>query len=855
LSTVYEIGPLVLDPQTRVLMNAGAPVALGARGVAVLAALVVHAGECVPKAEIMDAAWPGLVVEEANLAVQISAIRRALGCVPGGDRWIETLARRGYRFVGPVATISDRRPVAPALSDRTRTNLPQVLTSFVGREREVAEIKRLLPATRLLTLTGTGGIGKTRLALQAAAEVLDAYADGVWFVDLAPLLDPAMVSSAVAQVLGVKESAQQPLLNSLCEYLRDQQVLIILDNCEHVLGACADLVDTLLRETARTSIVATSRESLRAAAERTYALDVLTLPDPTADAARIERSDAVQLFVDRARQHRPRFDLGGSRARAVATLCIRLDGLPLALELAAARVAVIPVEEIVRLLDQRFRLLTRGNGNEVPRQQTLRAMIDWSYDLLDEAEKHLFARLSVFAGGWTVAAAEAVCAGEPIGRDDVVYLLIALIEKSLVVVDESGDRYRMLETVREYARDKLNASGNGEAISEQHRDFFLKLAEEADPELLGPKQAEWLARLDDEHDNMRAALARSVLATGNAEGLRLCLALQRFWLTRGHLVEGVDWCSRVLAKSDPAEQTPELAKVINVAGKLAYYQSDYSRARTHYEKSLAIWRHLGDRRGIGNALNNLGIMVREQGDLSGARALSEESLAILREQGDRRGMIGPLFNLGMVAHDQGDLESAQTRSVEALAIARALGDRSVVAMVLGYLGQVMNAQGKRVAARTHLEDSLAILRDLGEQTGTATSLGTLGNMSLDEGDYPEAASYFSESLKIRHALGYLRGVATSLEGLASVIAGQGAALPAARILAAAERLREDVGSPPPPNERPGFDRRIAALQAAIGDEGAFARAWAEGRAMLLEQAIDLALDTAVQSTTNSVWTN
>lgn len=852
---VFDLGTLRLDADAGVLTQGGAPLALGARGVAVLAALVTRAGEYLPKADIIEAAWPGLVVEEANLAVQISAIRRALACVPGGDGWIETLARRGYRFAGPVVAVADRTATAFALSDRTRTNLPQVLTSFVGREREVAEIKQQLPMTRSLTITGTGGIGKTRLALQAAAEVLDAYRDGVWFVDLAPMQDPELVVSALAQVLGVKESAQQPLLKSLRDFLRSKELLIVLDNCEHLLVASADLVDTLLRETANVSVVATSREPLRVGQERTFPLGALPLPDPKADAARIARSDAVQLFVDRARQHRPKFDLEGPRAGAVAAICIRLDGLPLALELAAARIAVLPAEEIERLLDQRFRLLTRGDGN-LPRQQTLSAMIGWSYELLDNAEQQLFARLSVFAGGWTLAAAQAICAGELIAQDELVYVMIALIEKSLVVTDEDGDRYRMLETVREYAREKLNASGNAEAVSEQHRDHFLALAEEADPELLGPEQAEWLARLDDEHDNMRAALARSVLATGNAEGLRLCFALQRFWLTRGHIVEGVEWCSRVLAKSDPAEQTPELAKVINVAGKLAYYQSDYSRAQAHYEKSLAIWRHLADRKGIGNALNNLGIMVREQGDLSGARALSEESLAILREQGDQRGMIGPLFNLGMVAHDQGDLESARTRSEEALAIARALGDRSVVAMVLGYLGQVMNAQGERAAARTHLDESLAILRELGEQTGTATSLGTLGNMSLDHGDYPEAASYFSESLKIRQALGYLRGVATSLEGLASVVAGQGGALPAARILAAAERLREDVGSPPAPNERPGFDRRIAAVQEAIGDEGAFARAWAEGRAMSLEQAIDLALDTAVQPTTNADgWTS
>ena len=342
---LYEMGPLRLDPAARVLTHGGEPVALGARGVAVLTALVSRADEHVAKAEIMDAAWPGLVVEEANLAVQISAIRRALDEFgrrrldrDAGTAWLP-LCRTGDRNTGG-------RSERPEVTDRARTNLPQVLTSFVGREREIAEIKRLLPTTRLLTLTGTGGIGKTRLALQAAAEVLDAYRDGVWFVDLAPLTDPALVPSALAQVLGVKESAGQPMLKTLCEYLRAKELLLVLDNCEHVLGASADLVDALLRDTARVSVAATSRESLRVGAERTFPLDVLPMPDPKSAAATIARSDAVQLFVDRARQHRPRFDLEGPRARAVAEICVRLDGLPLALELAAARVAVLPVEEI-----------------------------------------------------------------------------------------------------------------------------------------------------------------------------------------------------------------------------------------------------------------------------------------------------------------------------------------------------------------------------------------------------------------------------------------------------------------------------------------------------------------------------
>ena len=416
--SLYEIGPLRLDPEARVLTHAGAPLALGARAIAVLTTLVGQAQEYVSKAAILDAAWPGLVVEEANLAVQISAIRRALARVPGGDGWIETLARRGYRFVGPVVAVAD--PRAAATVDRTRTNLPQLLTSFVGRERELAELKQRLPSTRMLTLTGTGGIGKTRLALQAAAEVREAYRDGAWFVDLSPLVDPTLVPSAVAQVLGVKEAAGQPLQATLCAHLRGKEVLLILDNCEQVLAAVADLAEELLRATAKVTLVATSREPLHVGGEHIYPVTALPVPGRTTDAKGIARSDAVQLFVERAKAHRPSFDLEGSRARAVADICVRLDGIPLALELAAARVAVLPVEQIVRLLDQRFRLLSSGSRSDVPRHQTLRAMLDWSYDLLDENEQKLLARFSVFAGGFTLAAAEVVAAGDTIAKDDVV---------------------------------------------------------------------------------------------------------------------------------------------------------------------------------------------------------------------------------------------------------------------------------------------------------------------------------------------------------------------------------------------------------------------------------------------------
>jgi len=802
MSIVYEIGPFRLNPVARVLTYAGAPVALGARGVAVLAVLVGRVNEYVDKAAILDSAWPGLVVEENNLAAQISAIRRALARVPGGEDWIETLARRGYRFVGPVTEIAPP-PVAPPAADRERTNLPQVLTSFVGRERELAEIKQRLPRTRLLTLTGTGGIGKTRLAVQAAAEVLDAYRDGVWFVDLAPLTDPALMPSALARVLNVKESPGRPMASAMCSHLRTKEVLLVLDNCEHVLEASARLAEVLLRETAHVTIVATSREPLRIGAERTYPMGALPLPDPHADAQLIARSDAVQLFVERARQYRPSFDLREQRARAVAEICIRLDGIPLALELAAARTAVLQVEHVARLIDQRFRLLTSGSRSELPRHQTLRAMIDWSYDLLDEAEKALFARLSVFAGGWSLAAAEVVAAGEAIARHDVVYLLIALVEKSLVVADDGGERYRLLETVREYARERLSETQDTEAVRERHRDYFLALAEEAEAALIGVEQAAWLRRLEEEHDNMRSALEWSLVETGTEGGLRLCGALHQFWWMRGHLAEGERWCARVLANVHVAEHPREHAKVLHAAGTLAYFQGDYRAARALLEESLATRRHLGERKAIAHTLNNLGNVARQHGDFASARSLLEESLIIRRELGDSFGLASSLNNLGLVAYYQAD-----------------------------YPG-----------ARALFEESRAISRDLGDRRGVAYSVINLGLVACQQHDYPVAGSLFEECLTISRELRDRYGIAFSLEGRAAVIAALGNSARAPRVWGAAQRLREEIGLPLPPNQRPAHDARVAAARAAFGDKAAFDRAWEEGRASTLNQAIELALET------------
>ena len=836
---LYEIGPLQLDPEARVLTHAGAAVPLGARGVAVLTALVSCANQYVEKSAILDAAWPGLVVEEANLAVQISAIRRALALVPGGEGWIETLARRGYRFVGPVKEIA-ARSVALHVANRGRTNLPESLTSFIGRERELAEIKQTLPTSRLMTLTGTGGLGKTRLAQQAGVEMLDAYRDGVWFVDFSPLADPALVPSALARVLQVKETPGQPLLTMLCNHLRTWEALLILDNCEHVLDGCARLIETLLREVPHVTVLATSREALHLSGERVYALSPLPLPDPQAEAKAIARSDAVQLFIERARQRRPSLDLDGHRARVVAEICIRLDGIPLALELAAARVAVLPVEQILRLLTERFRLLTSGDPSR-PRHQTLRAMLDWSYELLDDSERNLLARLSVFVGGWTLQSANQVCSGTPVNTDDVVYVLIGLIEQSMVVVDEDGDRYRMLETVRQYARERLLESGEAQAWSERHLAYFVALAEEAEPELNGPQQGDWLQRLELEHDNLRSALAESADAADAGSGMRLASACWRFWLIRGYAREGLGWLSAMLGVASNRPPTADRAKALLAAGTMAKTISDYGMARTLYEEALSISRELGLQRRGAAALGNLGMVAAEQGDYPAARACHEQSLAMWRKLGDRLGIARDLIALGNVVHAQGDELAARALYEESLTIERELGDRRGTAVALHCLGLVAYYRNEFSAARSLLEQASAIRREIGELNGFASTLNTLGMVAYEQGDYTSSRTLLTESLAMRRDLFDRSGIAECLESLAGLAFASDRPEVGARLGGHAARLRGEIGSCDTPSERARYDRRIALARTAFGKDAAFDLAWQEGHAMTLDQAIDYAL--------------
>jgi non-specific serine/threonine protein kinase len=835
MRTIYGLGPFRLDPEAGVLTHDGVATALGARGVAVLAALVTRANECVQKSALLDTAWPGLVVEEANLAVQISAIRRALALAPGGEGWVETLARRGYRFVGPVEEMA-ARSVAPLLTDPKRTNLPEPLTSFVGRERELAEIKQRLPTTRLVTLTGIGGLGKTRLAQQVAAEVLDAYRDGVWFVDLAPLGDPALVPSTLARVLQVKEAAGQALLTALCDHLRTRETLLIFDNCEQVLDGCARLTEALLRDAARVTVMATSREALHLAGESAFPLSPLPLPDSRADAKSIARSAAVQLFIERARQHRPRFDLERQPARVVADICVRLDGIPLALELAAARVAVLPVEQILRLLTERFRLLT-GGDRDLPRHQTLRAMLDWSYDLLDDTERKLFARLSVFAGGWTLEAATQVCGGEPITQDDLVYVLIGLIEQSLVVAEEDGDRYRMLETVRQYARDRLLETGDEEQWRDRHLAYFLALAEEAQPKLNGAEQGSWLERLERELDNLRSALTWATDVDA-VSGMRLASACMRFWLVRGYVREGLGWLTAMLSAAPASPTTVHRANAVAVAATMARATSDFPKATTLYEEALSLSRELGDRHGVAAALGNLGMVSYDQGDYSAATARHEESLAIWRELGDQRGIARTLIALGNIVYSQGDQLKAESLYEQSLAIERELGDQRAIAIVLNNLGMVAEYHRRDYpAARRLHEEALAIRRELGDRWGIANSLLNLGTTAFEQQDYVSARMQLTESLSMQRELVDRIGIVGSLEALAALGFVTGQIEAGARLCGHAARLREDLGAPSPSWERLRYDRQVASGRALLGNDVAFDEAWQEGRSMTLEQAL------------------
>ena len=720
------------------------------------------------------------------------------------------------------------------------------MTSFIGRGKQIAQIDALLRKNRLLTLTGTGGSGKTRLSLQVAAESLTQFRDGAWFVELAPIADPGLVAKTTAAALGVMEKRAQPIGETLVDHVKDLRLLLVLDNCEHVLDACATLVDMLIRRCPNVRILASSREALGIVGEQIYRVPSLSLPDPKRSFTReiLDTYESAQLFVDRARRIRPEFEVTSQTAPALASVCCRLDGIPLALELAAACVRTLSLEEIDRKLDQRFSFLTRGSRTALPRQQTLQALVDWSYELLNPSEQQLLQRLSVFAGGWTEDAAVHVCTGDLVPPERVFDLLTSLANKSLVVWSDAdgGSRYRLLETMRQYARDKLLEGGDEEKFRQRHRDHYLTLAEELAPKLSGAEQAKWLQQLAEEQDNLRAALEWSLVAAQAEGGLRLCGALQRFWGTRAHFSEGRDWCERMLGKVGGQAHTLERSRALHAAGFLAHYQGDYSAARARYEESLAIRKELDDRAGVAAIFNNLGNVALELGDYASARTMLEESLVIARELGDQLAIANALGNLGVVADKQEDYRTAVPLYEEALAIRRRMGDRLTIAISLNNLGNIAFEQRDVASSRRLHEEGLAIRRELGDRRGIALSLGNLAGLAFEQRDFGAVRALGTESLTIARELGDMRQVAYLLEGLAGVAAALGDVLHAARVWGAAERLRETIGTPVSGFGGLDRDETVAAARAALGED-AFDRAWKEGRELSGDEAVALALGT------------
>jgi predicted ATPase len=674
------------------------------------------------------------------------------------------------------------------------------------------------------------------------------------------------------------------LSQTLVDHLRHKHLLLLLDNAEHLLGACALLADAVLRQCAAVTIVATSRELLGVPGEVAYRVPSLSLPEPDGDADAAIDCEAVRLFAERVRLHRPHFALTAENARAIAAICRRLDGIALAIELAAARARSMSVDDIGRRLDQRFALLTGGSRTVPPRQQTLRAAVDWSFDLLGDAERAAFCAISVFVGGFTLQAAEHVCAGDAPAAHDVLDLLASLADKSLVVIDERADatRYRLLETMQQYASERARALFADAPWQRRHLAHFLALAQEAEPRLTAADQQAWLDRLEIEHDNVRAALARSTEIFADADtGLRLAAAVARFWLVRGYLAEGRSWFSRLLGAAssvDPATR----ARALNWAGIFAWKQGDYDAANARYDESLAIRRRLGDRKGAGAVLNNQGLLAYEQGDYRSARVLHEQSLAIDRELGDRWGVAVSLIHLASLATMQGDYATARALNDESLATFRELGDRGHIANAIRSLAHLHSQQGDDDAARALYEESLAVCRELGDRSGiagalyglgvsarhagdvgsarelldesvaiyrelgdregTAKALSALGQVATASGDAASARTMQRESLAIYRGLSDRCGIAAAMEALAATMLASGDAARAARLCAAMERLREDIAAPIAPSERGHYERVVAGARASLADAGAFELAWQQGRAMDLVHAIAYALE-------------
>jgi non-specific serine/threonine protein kinase len=698
-------------------------------------------------------------------------------------------------------------------------NLPVQRTHIIGRERDVVDVRKAILGSEgtLVTLTGVGGCGKTRLALQVAHDVVGDFPDGVWLVELAPLTESSLVAQTVATALGVQDQPSRPILDTLVASLKSRRLLILLDNCEHVIEACARLTDVVLAGCPDVRVLATSRESLDIRGETTWRVPSLSVPDRSQldDVGEIARSPAVRLFVERGRAVQQSFELTRQNAPAIVEVCARLEGLPLAIELAAARLRGLGPEEIRQRLDDVFRLLVGGFRTAPRRQQTLRATLEWSHALLSEGERAVFRQVSVFAGGWSLEAAESVCEGAGVEQPDVLEALIGLANKSLVVVDDRGGRahYRLLEPVRQYAHEQLSGNGGIGTAQRQHAQFFLSLAEELERRRWNDGQASRDV-IDAELANLRLALQWSV-ESGEAEiGLRLSTTLFNHWLVRGHFDEGKTWVNRLLAISEADVASPVRAAGLGWIAYLAWHQGDYAVAKELYDEALPLLR----KGRLTVALGGLGFIFQYQGNYEAAHAYFDQSRANARAAGDRIGEALGVSFLAQLACEREDYSTACALCGEVLPLFRALNDKWGLGKVLTTLGAVLLQQGDLAAARSLLVECLVVQRRVGERWELANALDVFGQLAIAERRYAEAQDALSDSLRLRRELGDRLGTAESLESVAMLAAAQGSAERSIILAEAAAGLRRVIGSPLAPKQATMLHRWLGPVRKMIEAE-------------------------------------
>ncbi|MFZ1321063.1 MAG: tetratricopeptide repeat protein [Ignavibacteria bacterium] len=686
-----------------------------------------------------------------------------------GERRLKDLIQplRLYQIV--VEGIRKEFPPLKTLDARPN-NLPVQLSSFIGREEEMRQIKNILKEKRLLTLTGPGGTGKTRMSLQIAADIIDDFGNGVWFIELASLIEPELLPNAIMHVLGIKEQPKQKIEDTLTEYLQDKELLIILDNCEHIIIACAIISEKILQNSPKSKIIATSREALQCSGEQIHKTLSLETPDPKDKESpeQLTQYEAVRLFIERALSVNKNFRVNNENASALAEICHKLDGIPLAIELAAVRIKMLSVEKIHERLDDRFKLLTGGQRTALPRQQTLKALIDWSYDLLSDEERILWSRLSVFSGGWNLDAAEEICSDITIiNKEDILDLLSNLTDKSIVIFNQENHRYGMLESIKHYGHEKLLKSDEYKNILNRFLKFYMELSEAVSKNFRGSETAFWINIINCEYKNIEKGLIWSLDNNENETGARLVGAIAQYWFILGNLSEAMRWLEIVL-KKQPEIMNFYFCRVNYFIGKFARLNGDFEKAKNFLKRSLLYWREVGNEQGITDTLNSLGVNEFDQGRFEQAAEYYEENLNIYRESENIKGIAVTLNNIGNVVSNLGDFTKANKLYEECLAIRRELKDELGIGITLNNLGVLAFEQGEYVKANELLKESMQIRLEIGDRNGVTISLLNLGHTAYNQGIYLEASNFYKESLKICKDMGDKALIADSLNNLGKV---------------------------------------------------------------------------------------